>query len=162
MSALLNLGRYRGEATVDSFSFEKIRTTVRNNAGGHYNHSLFWKTLKKNDGTGPGDKLGQALLEAFEATNPEEAQAAFVKKALSLFGSGWIWISVQSDKKLLVETMPNQDNPLMSGRKVLVGLDLWEHAYYLKYQNRRVDYVKAFNDVINWEFVEKRYEELTA
>ncbi len=141
---------------------EAIRTAVRNHGGGHYNHSLFWKSLKKNEGTAPGDDFGGALLQALDATNAEEAKEKFTKKALSLFGSGWIWISIDKDKKLKLETMPNQDNPLMFGRKALVGLDLWEHAYYLKYQNRRVDYVQAFNDVINWEFVEKRYNELTA
>ncbi len=141
---------------------ESIRTAVRNNAGGHYNHSLFWKSLKRNEGTEPGDDLGRALLEALEAANPEEAKEKFAKKALSLFGSGWLWISVGSDKRLKLESMPNQDNPLMFGRKALLGLDLWEHAYYLKYQNRRIDYVQAFVDVINWEFVEKRFVELTA
>ncbi len=141
---------------------ERIRTTVRNNAGGHVNHSLFWKCLKKNDGAGPGDRLGEALLGALKATTPEEAQEAFVKSALAVFGSGWLWVSIEKDKTLRLESSPNQDSPLLQGREVLFGVDLWEHAYYLKYQNRRVDYVKALIDVINWEFVEQRFEKLTS
>lgn len=141
---------------------EKIRTTVRNNAGGHANHSLFWKCLKKNDGAGPGERLGEGLLGALNSTTREEGQEAFVKAALAVFGSGWLWISIEKDKTLKLEALPNQDSPLMHGREPLFGIDLWEHAYYLKYQNRRVDYVKALVDVINWEFVEQRFEKLTS
>ena len=141
---------------------EKIRTTVRNNAGGHANHSLFWKCLKKNDGAGPGDRLGESLLVALHATTPEEAQEAFVKAALAVFGSGWLWISIEKNKTLKLEALPNQDSPLMHGREPLFGIDLWEHAYYLKYQNRRVDYVKALVDVIHWEFIEQRFDKLTS
>ena len=141
---------------------ERIRTTVRNNAGGHANHSLFWKCLKKNDGMNPGDRLGEALLEALKASSREEAQENFAKAAMAVFGSGWLWISINPDKSLRIESTPNQDSPLMQGREPLVGIDLWEHAYYLKYQNRRLDYVSAMTEVINWEFVEQRYTKLTS
>ena len=139
---------------------ERIRTAVRNNAGGHYNHSLFWQCLKVNHGTGPSDTLGEALLEAFDVGSAEEAQEKFAAMAMGVFGSGWIWVTVTADKRLKLETTPNQDCPLTAGRTPLLGLDLWEHAYYLKYQNRRLDYVKAFLGVINWEFVEERYRKL--
>jgi Fe-Mn family superoxide dismutase len=138
---------------------EKIRTAVRNNAGGHYNHSLFWQSLVRDGKRMPEGRLGEALQDLFE--DPEKGQERFLKEALGRFGSGWIWLSLDKDKKLVLETSPNQDNPLLDGRTPLVGLDLWEHAYYLKYQNRRADYVKAFYNVINWEFVESRYEKLT-
>ena len=139
---------------------EKIRTAVRNHGGGHYNHTLFWQCLRKEGGNGPEGPLGEALGELF--TDKEEGQKLFLEKALAVFGSGWIWISVDKDKKLMLETTPNQDNPLMAGRQPLIGLDLWEHAYYLKYQNKRADYVKAFYNLVNWEFAQDRYEKLTA
>ena len=139
---------------------ERIRTAVRNNAGGHYNHSLFWQSLKVNNGATPSDTLGQALMEALDAGSGEEAQENFAKMAMGVFGSGWIWVTVTADKRLKMETTPNQDCPLSAGRTPLLGLDLWEHAYYLKYQNRRLDYVKAYLNVINWEFVEQRYRTL--
>jgi len=137
---------------------EKIRTTVRNNAGGHANHTLFWKCLRKNDGSQPGERLGQAILEALKASTASEASEAFVKAALGVFGSGWIWLSVNPDKTLRMETTPNQDSPLMYGRTPLLGVDLWEHAYYLKYQNRRADYLKSWWDVVNWNEVNKRFQ----
>ena len=136
---------------------EKIRTAVRNNAGGHANHSLFWKCLKKNDGSQPGDRLGQAILEALKASSESEAREAFVKAALGVFGSGWIWLSVDKDKSLRMETTPNQDSPLMFGRTPLLGVDLWEHAYYLKYQNRRADYVTAFWNIVRWDQVARLF-----
>jgi len=139
---------------------EKIRTAVRNNGGGHYNHSLFWQCLRKEGGNGPEGPLGEALGELF--TDKEQGDKMFTEKALGVFGSGWIWISVTQDKKLMLETTPNQENPLMSGRQPLIGLDLWEHAYYLKYQNRRIDYVKAFVNLVNWEFAAERFEKITA
>jgi len=136
---------------------ERIRTTVRNNAGGHVNHSHFWKALKKNDGASPSDRLGESILEALKASTREEAQEAFVKAALSVFGSGWLWISVDKDKSLKLESSPNQDSPLMQGREILFGVDLWEHAYYLKYQNRRPDYIAAFYNVVDWAEVSRRH-----
>jgi superoxide dismutase, Fe-Mn family len=141
---------------------ERIRTTVRNNAGGHVNHTHFWKALKKNDGANPSDRLGESILEALKASTREEAQEAFVKAALAVFGSGWLWISVDKDKSLKLESSPNQDSPLMQGREILFGVDLWEHAYYLKYQNRRNEYVAALAEVINWEYIEERYQKLTS
>jgi Fe-Mn family superoxide dismutase len=128
---------------------EKIRTAVRNHAGGHYNHSLFWQTLRPEGGTGPEGPLAEALGSVFG--DKEEGQKVFAEKCLSLFGSG-------TSKKLVLESLPNQDSPLSKGHIPLVGLDLWEHAYYLKYQNRRIDYVKAFFPLINWEFIGQRYE----
>lgn len=141
---------------------ERIRTTVRNNAGGHVNHTHFWQALKKNEGAAPSDRLGEALLQALNASSREEAQEAFVKAALGVFGSGWLWVSVTKDKTLKLESTPNQDSPLMQGREILFGVDLWEHAYYLKYQNRRNEYVTALAELINWEYVEQRFEKLTA
>jgi Fe-Mn family superoxide dismutase len=135
---------------------EKIRTAVRNHAGGHYNHSLFWQTLRPEGGTGPEGALAEALGSFFG--DKEEGQKLFAEKCLSLFGSGWVWLSLDSSKKLVLEGLPNQDSPLSKGNIPLVGIDLWEHAYYLKFQNRRIDYVKAFFPLINWEFVGQRYE----
>ena len=140
---------------------EGIRTAVRNHGGGHYNHTLFWKTLKRdNRMEHPEGSLADAFGELFE--NKEQAVEEFTKKALAVFGSGWLWFSVDSGKKLKLESSPNQDNPLMNGRQPLFGIDLWEHAYYLRYQNRRADYVKAFGQVVNWEFIQQRWEKLTA
>ena len=135
---------------------EKIRTAVRNHAGGHYNHSLFWQTLRPEGGSGPEGALGEALGALFG--EKEAGQKLFAEKCLSLFGSGWVWVSLDSSKKLVLESLPNQDSPLSKGNIPLFGLDLWEHAYYLKYQNRRIDYVKAFFPLINWEFIGQRYE----
>ena len=135
---------------------EKIRTAVRNHAGGHYNHSLFWQTLRPEGGTGPEGPLAEALGSFFG--DKEEGQKLFAEKCLSLFGSGWVWLSLDSSKKLVLESLPNQDSPLSKGNIPLVGIDLWEHAYYLKFQNRRIDYVKAFFPLINWEFISQRYE----
>ena len=135
---------------------ESIRTAVRNNGGGHVNHSLFWETLGKPQG-GPKGKLQAAINKSFGT------QEAFEEKlraaGLSVFGSGWAWVSQQGDG-VLIETSPNQDGPWMQGRRPLFGVDVWEHAYYLKYQNRRADYLAAILHVVNWDFVSKRYEEL--
>ena len=139
---------------------EKIRPAVRNQGGGHYNHSLFWQSLRKDSDPISDGPLAEAMGELFE--NKEEGERIFLEKSLSVFGSGWVWISVTKDKKLQLETTPNQDSPLMFGRQPLIGLDVWEHAYYLKYQNRRADYVKAFYNLVNWDFVSKRFEKLTA
>jgi Fe-Mn family superoxide dismutase len=139
---------------------EKIRTVVRNQGGGHYNHTFFWQCLRAEGGAGPDGAFGDALAEIFvdENTGPK----IFAERALSVFGSGWIWLSMDKDKKLVLETTPNQDNPLMAGRQPIFGLDLWEHAYYLKYQNRRVDYVMAFSRLVNWDFARARWEKLRA
>jgi len=137
---------------------EDIRTAVRNNGGGHANHSLFWKTLAKNDGTPPGAELGKAINQRFGSYSAFQEQ--FTKAALGVFGSGWAWLSLDANKQLLVESTPNQDSPLTAGHQPVFAIDVWEHAYYLKYQNRRADYVAAFYNVINWDFANERYRSL--
>ena len=134
---------------------EDIRGVIRNNAGGHANHSLFWTILGPNKGGEPTGKIGEAITKEFGS------YAAFKEKftaaATSRFGSGWAWLSVNKDKKLEVHSTANQDSPLMEGKTPLLGVDVWEHAYYLNYQNRRPDYVTAFFDVINWDKVEELF-----
>ena len=135
---------------------EDIRTVIRNNAGGHANHSLFWTVIGPNCGGEPTGDLAAAINSAFGtfATFKEKFAAA----ATTRFGSGWAWLS--SDKgKLVVESTANQDSPLMEGRTPLLGLDVWEHAYYLNYQNRRPDYIAAFWNVVNWPEVARRFAE---
>lgn len=129
---------------------EEIRTKVRNNGGGHYNHSLFWQML-----TPGGSVLEGKLLEAITSTfgSLEAFKEKFTAAGLGRFGSGWVWLT--SDLKII--DTPNQDSPLMTGQGVLLGVDVWEHAYYLKYQNRRADYLAAWWNVVNWDFVSKRF-----
>jgi len=137
-----------------------IRTQVRNQGGGHANHSLFWQTLCPAARSGkPAGRLAAALDRSFGGQDQFEAklQAA----SAGVFGSGWGWLSVDSNKNLVLDSAPNQDSPLLSGKRPLLGIDVWEHAYYLKYQNRRADYLKAIMKVINWDFVTARYEELS-
>jgi len=134
---------------------EKVRTAVRNHGGGHANHSLFWQTLRRKNGVGPTGDLAKALEGAFGSLTGFQEQ--FTKAALSVFGSGWAWLTLDGGK-LRIETTPNQDTPVSQGRHPLFGLDVWEHAYYLKYQNRRADYVAAFYGVINWEWVAARHQ----
>lgn len=134
---------------------EKIRTAVRNNGGGHYNHSLFWKMMKPGGGGEPTGDLAKAIDTAFGsfATFKED----FSKAALGQFGSGWAWLVLVLDGGALkVDPTPNQDTPLSSGKMPLLGIDVWEHAYYLKHQNKRVDYIAAWWDVVNWDFVAAR------
>jgi Fe-Mn family superoxide dismutase len=135
---------------------DNIRTVVRNNGGGHANHSLFWTIMGQGKGGQPKGKLGEAIESQLGGW--ESCKDAFTKAALGRFGSGWAWLSVDKNKKLLVESTPNQDSPLMHGNTPILGLDVWEHAYYLNYQNRRPDYVAAFYNVIDWDAVAKRYE----
>jgi len=137
---------------------EDIRTAVRNNGGGHANHSLFWLSLGKNNGSKPVGELGKAIEAKFG--NYSTFQEQFTKAALGVFGSGWAWLSVDPNKQLIIESTPNQDSPLTAGRQPLFGVDVWEHAYYLKYQNRRPDYIAAFYNVIDWEGVSERYRKL--
>jgi superoxide dismutase, Fe-Mn family len=133
---------------------------IRNNAGGHYNHSLFWTILKPNGGGAPTGKLGEVINATFGSF--EKFKETFNKAAMGRFGSGWAWLAVDKKQKLFISSTPNQDNPLMTkivaekGNPILC-LDVWEHAYYLKYQNKRVDYVNAFWNLINWEEVNGRY-----
>ena len=140
---------------------ENIRTAVRNNGGGHYNHSLFWETIGPKAGGEPTGELADAInsdLGGFDAFKEK-----FTTAATTRFGSGWAWLTV-SNGKLCVCSTPNQDNPLMDVAeckgKPILGIDVWEHAYYLKYQNRRPDYIAAFWNVINWNAVSKRYKSL--
>lgn len=136
---------------------ESVRGAVRNNGGGHANHSLFWQVMSPNGGGTPDGKLA-AAIEA-DLGGLEKFKDAFTKAAISRFGSGWAWLSVTPQKKLVVESTANQDSPLMTGNTPVLGLDVWEHAYYLKYQNRRLEYIAAFYKVVNWPEVARRYEE---
>ena len=137
---------------------ESLRAAIRNHGGGHYNHALFWQHLKKGTGGPQGD-----LLKHIEKTFGSFAkwQELFGDAAAKQFGSGWAWL-VLRDGKLNVEATANQDTPLSTGGTPLLGIDVWEHAYYLKYQNRRADYIKAFQEVIHWEFVADRYKKFAA
>ena len=137
---------------------EAIRTAVRNHGGGHANHSLFWPSLKKGGGR-PAGELARALETAFGGYDGFQQQ--FTQAAMGVFGSGWAWLTWDGSR-LRIESLPNQDSPLSQGRVPLLGLDVWEHAYYLKYQNRRADYVAAFFGIINWDFVADRYREARA
>jgi superoxide dismutase, Fe-Mn family len=136
---------------------ENIRTAVRNNAGGQYNHSFFWKLLKKNEGGKPGGELATAIDGTFD--DFAGFQAKFSEAATKVFGSGWAWL-VTDGKKIAITTTPNQDCPISKPNEKetpIFGIDVWEHAYYLKYQNRRPEYVKAFWNVVNWDYAAERY-----
>jgi Fe-Mn family superoxide dismutase len=134
---------------------EGIRTAVRNNGGGHYNHSLFWQMMKKNGGGEPKGDLAQAIDKHFHSFSSFKEK--FTETAMKTFGSGWAWLVLQ-DGALTIESTPNQDTPISSGAKVpLLGIDVWEHAYYLRYQNRRPDYIAAWFQVVNWDFVARRF-----
>ncbi|TFG52695.1 MAG: superoxide dismutase [Gemmatimonadales bacterium] len=135
---------------------EAIRTAVRNNGGGHANHSLFWGIMMPGGAKAPDGRLADAITKAFGGF--DEMKAAFGKAALTRFGSGWAWLCVDASGKLTVESTPNQDTPVMEGRTPVLGCDVWEHAYYLQYQNRRPDYVAAWWNVVNWTEVAKRYQ----
>jgi len=135
---------------------EAIRTAVRNNGGGHANHSLFWQVMGPGQGGEPKGALSQAI--AMELGGFEAFKEAFSKAASTRFGSGWAWLCLGKDGKLSVCSLPNQDSPYMEGRTPILGLDVWEHAYYLKYQNRRPDYISEFWKVVNWDEVGRRYE----
>lgn len=130
---------------------ESIRTTVRNNGGGHANHSFFWKIMQKDAPSEPKGGLAKAIDAEFGKFASFQEQ--FTKAALSVFGSGWVWLSMDDKRQLSIETTPNQDSPWMTGRTPILGIDVWEHAYYLKYQNVRADYISAFYKVISWDAV---------
>jgi Fe-Mn family superoxide dismutase len=134
---------------------EAVRAPIRNNGGGHWNHSMFWQIMAPKAGGEPGGALGAAIKSAFGdfAKFREQFSAAGVGR----FGSGWAWL-INSGGKLSITSTPNQDNPLMEGQRAIMGLDVWEHAYYLKYQNRRPDYIQAWWNVVNWKEVEKRFQ----
>ncbi|MFW6224241.1 MAG: superoxide dismutase [Bacteroidota bacterium] len=162
-----NLNKALEGSSTENLSLEDIlknvsaySTDVRNNAGGHYNHSLFWTILTPEKNTKPSEVLTQAINQQFGSMDNLKAQMN--KEASRRFGSGWVWLSVDEDNKLFISSTPNQDNPLMDvvdkqGIPIL-GIDVWEHAYYLKYQNRRDDYLSAIWDIIDWREVSKRYQ----
>jgi len=139
--------------SVDSLPEDK-RAPVRNNGGGHYNHTFFWEIMSPDGGGEPGGSLAGAIERGFGdyATLKEQVNDAGVKR----FGSGWTWLVQGADGSLSVESTPNQDSPVMEGKTPILGIDVWEHAYYLRYQNRRPDYLAAWWDVVNWKAVEKR------
>ena len=134
---------------------EAIRTAVRNNGGGHANHSLFWTVMSADGGGEPGGDLGAAINAAFGSF--ASFQEEFAGAAATRFGSGWAWLCVKPGGELHVESTPNQDTPLSEGHTPILGLDVWEHAYYLNYQNRRPDYIAAFWNVVNWGEVGNRF-----
>ena len=140
-------------------NISKYPMAVRNNGGGHYNHALYWSIMSPNGGGTPSGELAIAIDAAFGSF--DEFKKKFAEAGMTRFGSGWSWLSVAADGKLQVSSTPNQDNPLMDIAEVkgtpILGMDVWEHAYYLKYQNRRADYVGAFMNVVNWDAVAERF-----
>ena len=132
---------------------EDIRTAVRNNGGGHANHSMFWQIMGPSAGGAPTGAIADAIKASFGSFDAFKEQ--FAKAGVGRFGSGWAWV-IDTGGKLTIESTPNQDNPLMEGKKPVFGLDVWEHAYYLKYQNRRPDYITAWWNVVNWAEINKR------
>jgi Fe-Mn family superoxide dismutase len=133
---------------------EDIRTVVRNNGGGHVNHTMFWEIMAPNAGGPPRGAIADAIKSTFGSFDAFKEQ--FNKAAVGRFGSGWAWL-VDAGGKLSIESTANQDNPMMEGKKPVMGIDVWEHAYYLKYQNRRADYCTAWWNVVNWDAVNKRF-----
>jgi superoxide dismutase, Fe-Mn family len=136
---------------------EAIRTAVRNNGGGHLNHSLFWEVIAPaTENNAPTGKLAEAIEKAFGSFDAFKQE--FTKAATTRFGSGWAWLVANEDGTVEVTSTANQDNPIMDGKVAVLGLDVWEHAYYLNYQNRRPDYIASFFNIINWEAVSSKYE----
>lgn len=141
---------------LDSVPADK-QTAVRNNGGGHVNHTLFWSIMKPNGGGEPSGELADAIKAAFGSF--ADFRKEFSAAATGRFGSGWAWLVVNKSGKLEVVSTPNQDNPVSDNKTPILGLDVWEHAYYLKYQNRRPDYIEAFFNVVNWDQVAKNYRD---
>ncbi|HLJ85008.1 MAG TPA: superoxide dismutase [Candidatus Eremiobacteraceae bacterium] len=135
---------------------EDIRTAVRNNGGGHVNHSMFWKLMKPGGGGAPKGAIADAITKAFG--DVESFKKQFNEAGVKQFGSGWVWLVRGSDRGLKIVTTPNQDNPLSQGAHIVLGNDVWEHAYYLKHQNRRADYLAAWWNVVDWDVVGQRFE----
>jgi len=133
---------------------EDIRTAVRNNGGGHANHTMFWEIMGPGAGGAPGGALGDAIKASFGDVDTFKKQ--FADAAVKRFGSGWAWL-IDVGGKLVIESTANQDSPIMEGKMPIMGLDVWEHAYYLKYQNRRPDYISAWWNVVNWDAVSRRF-----
>jgi Fe-Mn family superoxide dismutase len=136
---------------------ESIRTAVRNNGGGHANHSMFWKLMSPNGGGAPSGAVADAINRAFGSF--EEFKNQFNAAGAGRFGSGWAWLVANGDGSVSITSTPNQDTPLMDGAKPILGVDVWEHAYYLNYQNRRADYLSAWWNVVNWDEVNRLYSE---
>ena len=134
---------------------EEIRTAVRNNGGGHLNHELFWNIMSPSGGGNPVGQVAKRIEEDFGSF--EDFKGEFKKAALGRFGSGWAWLVKNKDGKLEIISTPNQDNPITEGKTPILGIDVWEHAYYLKYQNRRADYIDAWFNVVDWNRVEDEY-----
>jgi len=134
---------------------DAIRNAVRNNGGGHYNHSMFWQVMGPNGGGAPTGALADAINAAFGSF--DEFKAQFKAAGAGRFGSGWAWLLVAPDGSVSVSSSPNQDNPISEGKTAILGVDVWEHAYYLKYQNRRPEYLDAWWNVVNWNEVARRY-----
>jgi Fe-Mn family superoxide dismutase len=134
---------------------EEIRTAVRNNGGGHVNHTMFWQIMGPGKGGAATGAVADAIASSFGSFDSFKEQ--FAKAATTRFGSGWAWL-IDAGGKLVIESTANQDSPLMEGKKPILGLDVWEHAYYLKYQNRRPDYIGAWWNVVNWDEVNKRFK----
>lgn len=137
---------------------QNIQTAVRNNGGGHFNHDIFWNIMGPNSGGEPGGDLAAAMNETFDSF--ENFKNDFSSAAVNRFGSGWAWMVLDSAGKLSVVSTPNQDNPVSDGLKPVMGLDVWEHAYYLKYQNRRPEYIENWWNVVNWDAVAERFASL--
>jgi Fe-Mn family superoxide dismutase len=135
---------------------ESIRTAVRNNGGGHWNHTLFWELMTPGGATEPSGRLAEAITKAFGGF--AGFKDAFQKAGLGRFGSGWAWLVADAQGAVSIESTANQDTPLMEGKQAILGCDVWEHAYYLKYQNRRADYLAAWWNVVNWTEVARRYD----
>jgi Fe-Mn family superoxide dismutase len=133
---------------------EDIRTAVRNNGGGHVNHTMFWKMMAPNAGGAPSGAVAEAITASFG--NVDAFKEQFAKAGVSRFGSGWAWL-IDNNGKLSIESTANQDNPISDGKKPILGVDVWEHAYYLKYQNRRPDYISAWWNVVNWAEVNRLF-----
>jgi Fe-Mn family superoxide dismutase len=136
---------------------ENIRTAVRNNGGGHYNHTMFWEIMAPGGAKEPTGALGEAINKTFGGFAPFKEQLS--KAAVGRFGSGWGWLTLDRNGTLAIESSQNQDAPIMDGKLPVMGVDVWEHAYYLKYQNRRPDYVAAWWNVVNWTEVGKRFDQ---
>jgi Fe-Mn family superoxide dismutase len=134
---------------------EDVRTAVRNNGGGHVNHTMFWQIMGPNAGGAPSGAIGDAIKSSFGSFDTFKEQMN--KGGVGRFGSGWVWL-IDAGGKLVIESTPNQDSPLMDGKKPIFGIDVWEHAYYLKYQNRRPDYLAAWWNVVNWTEINKRFQ----
>jgi Fe-Mn family superoxide dismutase len=136
---------------------EDVRTVVRNNGGGYYNHNIYWAIMKPNGGGEPTGRLAEAIRSEFGSFQSMKEQLD--KAAMGRFGSGWAWLGKNASGKLSVISMPNQDAPLMEGFQPVIGVDVWEHAYYLKYQNRRAEYLSSWWNLINWEEADRRYQQ---